>query len=73
MEVRHINIDQLAQETGFSRGSIGTIIGDELHMSEDTQKWVPRTLTGITKQNRVDCAIENLALINIDTADFIVD
>lgn len=50
----HLTIRQLADMLDISVGSAHTLLHDNLKMSRVCARWIPRLLTPIQKQNRVD-------------------
>jgi len=70
MENRRIKIWEIQAETGLSYGSISRILHDELLLSKVSARWVPKQLSAFDKHRRVECAKENLALINSDEQNF---
>ena len=70
MEDRSITQRQLAEILGISKGSVQSILQDNLGMKKVSTKWVPKFLTPEMRGNRRDCAIENLALMEGDEDGF---
>ena len=66
MEDRRMTIQQIADISGISFGSVESIVHDHLGMNKVCARWVPRMLTWEMKQNRLKCSKENLRLMNMD-------
>jgi [histone H3]-lysine36 N-dimethyltransferase SETMAR len=54
MEDRRIAIEQLADILKISSGSVHTILHDQLRLSKVSARWVPRMLTDVHKQARLN-------------------
>ena len=70
MEDRRVTISSIVESIKISRGSVYSIIHDELHMTKVSARWIPRLLTQIQKQNRAECSQELLDLCNADEDNF---
>lgn len=57
----HSTYADLEAETSLSRGTIFTIIHEDLQMRKVSSRWVPHQLTQYQKQERVRICRENLA------------
>lgn len=64
LEDRRLKICQIAEECGISEKSVSRILHEYLGMSKVSARWVPRMLTPLQKQGRVQISTENLALYN---------
>lgn len=71
MQDRRIKVSQIAGELGVSEGSVITILHDHLVMSKVSSRWVPRMLSPLQKQTRVEFSKENLGLWQADKETFI--
>lgn len=70
MDDRFVTQRCLAQLFGVSKGSIQTIIHEELQMRKVCTRWVPRLLTVEMRRTRMDCSTETMALIDEDPDRF---
>lgn len=59
---RRIKIWQIAEELGISKERIGEILHNYLHMNKISARWVPKMLTPLDKQRRVETSLEFLDL-----------
>lgn len=71
MQDRRIKVSQIAGELGISEPSVITILHDHLLMSKVSSRWVPRMLTPVQKQFRVQFSQENLELYEGDVDHFL--
>ncbi|XP_045458441.1 protein GVQW3-like [Melitaea cinxia] len=56
------NIEKIAEELGFSKERVGDIMHNHLHMNKVSARWVPKMLTPLDKQRRVETSEEFLDL-----------
>lgn len=66
MEDRRLKVSQIAHEMGISEPSVLDILHNKLGMSKVSSRWVPRMLTAIQKETRMDLSRENLEVLNED-------
>ena len=59
----YISYDEIQAETSISRGTIFTIIHDQLKLRKITSRWVPHLLTQKHNDDRVRICVENLKKI----------
>ncbi len=60
LENRQITIDELADRMKISHGSAHTIVSKNLNMKRVKAKWIPRKLSDIEKEKRIDICRQNL-------------
>lgn len=70
MQDRRVTINQIAEEMGISRGSVGFILHEKLRLSKLSSRWVPRLLTLAQKEERVRCCRNLLNLCQLDPVNF---
>ncbi len=63
---RRISVRRLAENTGFSQGTVHRILRKELKVRQISSKFVPKILTTVQRQTRVDISQENLNRIAAD-------
>ena len=68
---RRLTVRQLANATGISYERVFTIIHEDLEMSKVSARWVPRLLTPVHKQKRLELSAQNLKLYEHDPDDFL--
>lgn len=68
LEDARIRVKMLAEMTNLSVGTIHNILHDHLNLSKVSARWVPRMLTALQKQVRVECAKEFLELCGDDSS-----
>ena len=56
LDDRRVTVRQLTHEVKVSVGSTEKIIHYHLHMGKVSARWIPRLLTPLQKQERVECA-----------------
>jgi len=59
---RRVKVSTIAYEMSVSEGSVIRILHDKLGMSKVSCRWVPRMLSPLQKQSRVEICRENLSL-----------
>ena len=70
LEDRRVTVCQLAHEAKISVGSVEKNIHDHLLMGEVSDRWIPRLLTPLQKQERVECAKALLIMRQDNQDDF---
>ena len=70
MDDRFVTQQCLAQRFEVSKGSIQTIIHEELNMRKVCSRWVPRFLTVEMRRARLDCSTETMVIIDKDPDRF---
>jgi len=60
LEDRQITIDELADRMKISHGSAHTIVSKNLNMKRVEGKWIPRKLSEIEREKRIDVCRQNL-------------
>lgn len=70
MEDRRLSVGKIAAECGLSWSTTQRILSDHLHLSKVSARWVPRNLSALDRQNRVDVSSELLALLNENEESF---
>jgi len=68
---RKVKVRELAEALKISKGSVGTILHENLSMRKLVSKWVPRFLTPDQKQQRVDDSESCLALFTKKKQEFL--
>ena len=63
---RRVSVRQLVENTGFSQGTVHRILKKELKVRRISCKFVPKILSTIQRQTRVDICQENLNRIRHD-------
>jgi len=58
------NIQELANETGMSVGSVCTVLHKELELHKVAAKWIPHVLTEEHKKRRVEVSRQLLSILN---------
>jgi hypothetical protein len=66
----HITIEALVHDVRISHGSVFNIIHDKLLMTKVAACWVPRLLTPVQKQQRMDVEKELLPLCQDENVEF---
>lgn len=56
LEDRRLKVKELAVITNISETSIRRILHDHLHMNKISARWVPRLLSALQRERRVECA-----------------
>lgn len=67
---RRSSIDFIAETVGISHGSAHTIISETLGLSKLSARWVPRALRPEHKIQRIECAINLLNSLQVDSENF---
>ena len=67
---RRIKVAELASECGISNGSVYTIIYEQLGMTKESARWIPRNLNMQDRQQRVESSQERLEVYNANPEDF---
>ncbi|XP_045451229.1 protein GVQW3-like [Melitaea cinxia] len=62
LDDRRITWWQIAEELGFNKERVGDIMHNHLHMNKVSARWVPKMLTPLDKQRRVETSEEFLDL-----------
>ncbi|XP_075984950.1 protein GVQW3-like [Anticarsia gemmatalis] len=62
LEDRRIKLWQIAEELSISKERIGDILHNRLHMNKVSARWVPKMLTPLDEQRRVETSQEFLDL-----------
>lgn len=62
LEDRRIKMWQIVQALKISKERVGEILHAHLHMKKVSARWVPKMLTPLDKQRRVECSREFLEL-----------
>lgn len=70
LQNRRITISEIMLEVGISHGSACSILHDKMGMSKVSARWVPRLLTPLQKQVRVECCTQLLDMCSADEDDF---
>ena len=70
LENRRITFDELVQATGLSRGTLHTIIHEDLKMKKVCAQWVPHNLTNAQKQKRVEICQQLVQQYSADPEEF---
>ncbi|XP_026737518.1 protein GVQW3-like [Trichoplusia ni] len=70
LEDARLKKKQIAEMTGVSSTTVLNILHDHLGMSKVCARWVPRMLTPLQKQQRVECSREFLALCSENRVEF---
>ena len=66
LQDRRIRIRQIAEELNISKDRVGEIIHNHLYMNKVSARWVPKMLTPLDHQRRVECCQEFLELCGDD-------
>ena len=68
LEDARIKINSLVKITKLSVGTIHSILHDFLNLSKVSARWVPRMLTPLQKQTRIECSKQFLELCGENSA-----
>lgn len=71
MENGRLKLMELAKMFNISETTVYKIMHDHLNMSKISARWVPRMLSPLQKQYRVECCKEFLTLCGTDSIDII--
>jgi histone-lysine N-methyltransferase SETMAR len=71
MNDRRLTVSEIAASISISVGSVDTILNEKLGMSKVCARWVPRNLTRVQKQIRVDISRELLGRYDAEPANFL--
>ena len=67
---RRLTIKQISKKMNISRGTVHTILHEEMGLSKLSARWVPKTLSNLDKANRVEISRKNLDRMNSDPEHF---
>ena len=68
---KRVTIRELVRDTGVSYGTVWTILKDKLNMSRVCARWVPRLLTSVERERRVEDSRKFLRRYNREGEDFL--
>lgn len=66
MQDRRLKVLQIAAEVGLSYGTVEKILHERLHLTKVSARWVPRNLSSLNREFRVQTSQELLALFKED-------
>lgn len=67
---RRIGVKQISDTLQISVGSVHSIIHDQLNMNKVSARWVPRMLTSLQKQNRMNISQQLLERVDTEKDGF---
>ena len=70
-EDRRVTVDYVAQHVGISHGSAHSILVEHLGMAKVSARWVPKLLSEVQMQSRVDISTANLTRFDAEGWDFL--
>ena len=70
-EDRRFTVRTISSQLGVSKSYLHQILTDDLHMSKDSARWVPRLLSDDQKATRVECSTEFLNRYEMEGDQFL--
>lgn len=68
---RRLKVREIAEALSLSYGTVFTILHENLEMNKLSARWVPRLLTPMQKQNRIEISEQCLALFRANPNEFL--